>query len=201
MALLRKQAVWAQDSRMSKVPTIAQKPKRKVGRQPEYNRPPIVTEICDRLEKGETMTSILNQNGMPAHRTVLDWAEQDNEIAACIARAREIGFDAIADSTFTIADDGSNDTYTDEDGETKINQDIVARSKLRIWTRLQLLAKWCPKRYADAPTQQTNVQVGVGVNVAIMSEPRRKELMDKKRAAIERRRALPLQLKSANPKE
>lgn len=47
--------------------------------------------------------------------------------------------------------------------------------------------------------QNINIQNNTTVNVAVMSEPRRKELMDKKRAAIERRRALPL--KSAHPKE
>jgi hypothetical protein len=150
---------------VSTLPAIAQT-KRKAGKPQQFNRTVIVAEICERLEKGETMTSILSGEGKPAHRTVLDWCDSDADISAKIARARDIGYDAIADSTLQIADDGSNDTYTDEDGEQKVNQDIVARSKLRIWTRLELLKRWCPKRYADQ-VAQTNLQVGVSNHGAI----------------------------------
>lgn len=44
---------------------------------------------------------------------------------------------------------------------------------------------------------QINIQNNATFNVVVMSEPRRRALMDKKRAAIEKRLALPL--KSANP--
>ena len=77
----------------------------------------------------------------------------DDKLAGRFARARIDGFDAIAEETLEIADDGTNDwierenkdgsTYTALDGEH------VQRSKLRVETRLKLLAKWDPKRYGD----------------------------------------------------
>jgi hypothetical protein len=92
---------------------------------------------------------------MPAARTVRDWIEQKPEVSAAIARAREIGFDAIAQDTLAIADDGRNDFMGrlaadgDEKAQLAFNAEHVQRSRLRVDTRLKLLAKWDPKRYGD----------------------------------------------------
>ncbi|MDP5279920.1 terminase small subunit protein [Sphingomonas sp. DG1-23] len=86
--------------------------------------------------------------------TVYDWMEQDAAFAGRIAGARAKGFDAIAEEALEIADDGTNDweTREREDGSEyeALNHEHVQRSKLRVETRLKLLAKWDPKRYGDA---------------------------------------------------
>ena len=61
-------------------------------------------------------------------------AQGDEEIARQIARARSDGYDTIAVDALKIADDRKGD---------------VPRDKLRVETRLKLLAKWDPKRYGD----------------------------------------------------
>ena len=67
---------------------------------------------------------------------------------------RKNGFDAIAMHALAIADDSSNDYMKDPNtGRRVLDSEHVQRSKLRIHTRMQLLAKWDPKRYGD------NVQV------------------------------------------
>ena len=89
---------------------------------------------------------------MPAARTVHDWRQAHSDFAAQFARAREEGYDAIAESCIDIADDARNDWMErrDDKGEGyALNGDHVQRSKLRVWTRLQLLAKWSPKKYGD----------------------------------------------------
>jgi hypothetical protein len=77
----------------------------------------------------------------------------DEALAGRFARAREEGFDAIAEEALEIADDGTNDwkTREKESGETyeALNHEHVQRSKLRVETRLKLLAKWDPKRYGE----------------------------------------------------
>ena len=94
---------------------------------------------------------------MPAVRTVTDWTEQRPDVAASIARARQIGFDAIAAATLEIADDARND-WMERLGDDEapigyqINGEHIQRSRLRVDTRLKLLAKWDPKRYGDAMT-------------------------------------------------
>lgn len=89
---------------------------------------------------------------MPGLRTVYDWAEADADLSARIARAREEGEDAIAAECLTIADDATNDwmerSGQDSPGYT-INGEHVQRSKLRIDTRLKLLAKWNPRKYGE----------------------------------------------------
>lgn len=90
---------------------------------------------------------------MPAVRTVYDWRDKDEGFSADFGRARDDGFDAIAAECLRIAEDGTND-YVEKnrpDGSTydAFDSEHVQRSKLRIETRLKLLAKWDPRRYGD----------------------------------------------------
>lgn len=127
-------------------------PAKKRGRPSKFTEA-IAAEICDRLSKGETLTSICRDEHMPEPRTVSDWKAAKPDFSTAFARAREAGFDAIAEECIEIAEDGSND-YTErrrQDGSTEevFNAEHVQRSKLRIETRLKLLAKWDPKRYGE----------------------------------------------------
>lgn len=108
----------------------------------------VADDICARLSKGEPLASICRDENMPAVRTVSDWKAAHEQFAADFARAREEGFDAIAAECLDIADETSSDTLYTEHGE-KANSEWITRSKLRIETRLKLLAKWDVKRYGD----------------------------------------------------
>ena len=108
--------------------------------------------ICARLAEGEPLRQICRDAAMPAWRTVYDWIEAQPEFAARIACAREAGFDAIAEECLSIADDTSKDTMivgSDDNSREAANTEWISRSKLRVETRLKLLAKWSPKRYGD----------------------------------------------------
>lgn len=125
-----------------------------MGRKPTFNRDEIVPAICERLSKGEPLAQICREAGMPDASTVWDWTVEDKAIAQQITRARNDGFDAIAIHALQIADDASSDYKLDPaTGRKVLDSEHVQRSKLRIHTRMQLLAKWDPKRYGD------NVQV------------------------------------------
>ncbi len=62
--------------------------------------------------------------------------------------ARERGYDAIAEECVRIAEDGTND-YRSTIFGIKLDKEHVQRSKLRVETRLKLLAKWHPKKYGE----------------------------------------------------
>lgn len=64
-------------------------------------------------------------------------------------RAREAQADKMAEDILGIADDGERDTYIDEDGVTRINQEVIARSRLRVDARKWLAGKMAPKRYGE----------------------------------------------------
>jgi predicted DNA-binding protein YlxM (UPF0122 family) len=87
------------------------------------------TEICE----GKPLRQICREQGV-SKSAVYDWIRDDGEFAGRIARAREIGFDDIAETTLEIAD--------------KVTEDPASR-RVRVWTRLQLLAKWDPRRYGE----------------------------------------------------
>ena len=74
---------------------------------------------------------------------------KDADFSSAIARAREDGFDAIAQECLTIADATDYDDEFTESGGVKPNSEWISRSRLRVETRLKLLAKWDPKRYGD----------------------------------------------------
>lgn len=105
-------------------------------------------EICARLAKGEPLAEICRDEHMPIVRTVSDWKSANEQFRSDFARAREEGYDAIAADCLTIADNMTADTVSTENGD-RPNTEWIARSKLRIETRLKLLAKWDPKRYGE----------------------------------------------------
>lgn len=122
-----------------------------MGRPSKYT-PEIVEEICERLSKGEPLAVVCRDEHMPSDDTVRNWADADESISRAIARARERGFDQIAADCLQIADDSSRDVkIVGRDGEERevCDTEFVQRSKLRIETRLKLLAKWDPKRYGE----------------------------------------------------
>lgn len=114
------------------------------GRPSKYTEA-LANEICERLSKGEPLAVICRDERMPGYRTVYDWMEGKPAFSASIARAREEGFDIIASDCLSIAD---SSPYAD-DGPV-----VVARDKLKVETRLKLLAKWDPKRYGERIVQE-----------------------------------------------
>jgi hypothetical protein len=93
---------------------------------------------------------------MPAASTVREWAQRDDEVSSAIARARILGFDAIAEECLEIANtplDGEETKYN-ADGVVveRKRSDMLGHRKLQIETRLKLLAKWDPKRYGERQT-------------------------------------------------
>lgn len=111
----------------------------------------IIATVLDGLRLGTPLTVLCGAEGMPCDDTVRAWAEKDEALARDIARAREAGFDKIALEALAIADETSKDTVTSETGD-RPNSEWITRSRLRVDTRLKLLAKWDPKRYGDATT-------------------------------------------------
>ena len=111
-------------------------------------------EICRRLSEGETLRQICRSDHMPAESTVRNWVSDDREgFAAHYARAREAGYQRMADELIEIADDGTNDWMERENSDgssvTVVDHEHIQRSRLRVETRKWLLAKALPKIYGD----------------------------------------------------
>ncbi len=132
-------------------PKTAPAAPKKTGRPSKYD-PQIARIICEQLSEGVPLRQICRENqGFPAWRTVYDWMGKDEALSASIARARDIGYDAIAEECLLIADTpqfGEKQVMTDE-GSTITVEDMLGHRKLQIETRLKLLAKFHPTKYGD----------------------------------------------------
>lgn len=117
------------------------------GRPSKYT-PEIATSIIEQLSDGIPLREICRQDGMPAWRTIYDWLDKDEELSARVARARLLGYDAIAEQCVDIADDSTQDYVETEKGKA-YNSEHVQRSKLRVETRLKLLACWASSKYGN----------------------------------------------------
>lgn len=78
----------------------------------------------------------------------------DEPRASQYARARESGWAAMAEDCLVVSDDGTNDTYVDDEGRAKTDHDVIARSRLRVDTRKWLLSKMLPKVYGEKQTHE-----------------------------------------------
>lgn len=129
-------------------PAVADAPQpeaKQTGRPSSYSEE-IANQIVARLAEGEPLRQICRTEGFPAWRTVYDWMNRNEALSTAIARARDLGFDAIAEGTLEVASGGEGST-----GD-------VVRDKLIVETRLKLLAKWNPKKYGDSSRVEMDVK-------------------------------------------
>lgn len=119
-----------------------------MGRPSEYCQE-AVSAILERLADGESLRAICAGDDMPAKSTVFKWLSQNKDFADQYARAREIQADVLFDEILEIADNGQNDTYTDDDGNVRTDHDVIARSRLRVDSRKWMAGKLRPKVYGD----------------------------------------------------
>lgn len=119
------------------------------GPKTTYDRD-TANEVCRRMACGETLRGICRDEDMPPESTVRGWVIDDREnFAAQYARARRLQVDHWADEIVAVADDGAGDTWVDEDGNERVNHDVIRRSELRVDTRKWLMSKLKPGTYGD----------------------------------------------------
>lgn len=126
------------------------------GGRPEIYSDELGTELCNRLIGGKSLRKICEMDDMPSISTVLRWLVDDSKAGfqKQYARAREAQAEALFEEIFSIADDGTNDKYVDDQGNVKVDHDVIARSRLRVDTRRWAMSKMAPKRYADKVQQE-----------------------------------------------
>jgi hypothetical protein len=109
------------------------------------------------VAQGMTLRQVFRLPGMPSRMSFYRYVDCEDQAEAArrqgrLARARTMGLEEIAEEILDIADDGSNDWIEREkDGATlvEVDREHLQRSKLRVETRLKLLAVWDPARYGQ----------------------------------------------------
>lgn len=122
-------------------------------------RPSVYTQeladgICQTIaSSSKSVRKVCSDLNIP-YGTVLAWLSEGHpnykeDFAKQYARAKEMQADFLAEEIIEISDDGSNDTYEDEDGVEKVNHDVIQRSRLRVDARKWYAGKLRPKKYGD----------------------------------------------------
>lgn len=139
------------------------------GKVPFKAPEPEASQLLDWLLNGGSVLAWTKVEGRPSRATIYRWTEADEEFARQFARAREAGAAHLIDLAQEVADDGSNDTYTDDEGRTRTDHDVVARSKLRVETLMKRAACFCPRLFGtkvsvggDASAPPIKMEVGSG---------------------------------------
>lgn len=117
------------------------------GRPTDYT-PEIAEAICEHIANGRSLVTYCKENGVH-YSTVMRWLSSNEQFRDNYTRAREDQANFLAEEILRISDDGTNDTYTDEDGKVVVNQDVLARSRLRVDSRKWYASKLLPKKYGD----------------------------------------------------
>jgi hypothetical protein len=114
-----------------------------MGRPSKYTKA-IIEEVCERLSKGEPLAAICRDEHMPDQSTIWDWSKEREDVSQAIARAREAGEEFMLAECLEISD-----SPTERTAFGSIDGGHIQEKKLRIDTRLKLLAKWNPKKWGD----------------------------------------------------
>jgi terminase small subunit-like protein len=124
------------------------------GRPSDYT-PELAERICELIATTPRGLDFLcaKHDDLPSPRTIDNWLNRHEEFLRLYLRARERQADLLADETLEIADDSDGDVVTRKrnDGSEyeEFNAERVARSKLRVDTRLRLAGKLHPKKWGD----------------------------------------------------
>lgn len=120
------------------------------GRPTRYTNA-LADRICSELRQGKSLKLICDDPSMPGTTTVYRWLSLPSrqDFRDRYARAREDSADAMLEDILDIADTGDNDTYVDDNGNVRTDNDVVQRSKLRIETRKWAMARLKPTKYGD----------------------------------------------------
>ena len=123
------------------------------GRFADTWDPKLGAEICARIANGEFLSHICRDPGMPLEQTVRAWVlhnrgKEDGEgFAVSYARAREMGYDHMAEEILDIADGNIHHRGIPDNA-------LVQQARLRSDNRKWLLARVLPKKYGDKVTQE-----------------------------------------------
>lgn len=172
-------------------PKDAKAPPKKIGRPSKYT-PELAAEIAQRISMGEPLRKICRDEHMPHWTVMYDWLAQDEALSLRVARAREAGYEALAEEALEIADERPEvNEFRDKNTGEVLNIDLssayIAWQRNRVDTRLKLLACWSPAKYGNKVQMGGDPKNPMKFEVKIEAEQNLAELV--KHAELKRQSA------------
>lgn len=130
--------------------------------------------ICQLLASGRTLKSICAEPDIPCASTVISWVFRNEVFREKYNVARRMQVEGWADECVEIADDATNDFMEVQKRKGTVvlaDHENVNRSKLRIDTRMRLMAKMNPEKYGE----RVNLGVAEGVSAQLIIRGREKK--------------------------
>ena len=123
----------------------------------------IKLRLCEWISDGGTVAEFCRQPGSPSVRSIYEWRSEDQDFAARFARARDCGEEVLLEQCLQIADTQMAETELELDGNDKVTRksirDALKHRALQIHTRMQILARWNPRRYGTNPETTRPVDI------------------------------------------
>ena len=104
-----------------------------------------IEKVCEQIGECKPLRTIAADAGVGLG-TLVTWLTGFPEH---YARAREAQADKMAEDILAIADDSAQDVFVGENGREVVNNEAIARSRLRVDARKWLASKFAPKKYGD----------------------------------------------------
>lgn len=112
----------------------------------------IFNDIFQSIENGNSLRKSLVSVGISSS-TFFIWIEEDETKSKQYARATELRAEALLDELMDIVDDSTHDVLEQDLGDgivnTRTNNEVIQRSRLRYDARRWLISKLNPKKYGD----------------------------------------------------
>lgn len=119
----------------------------------------LLNTIFESIENGNSLRKSLLEVKLSS-KTFYEWIEQDEDKVKQYARATELRAEALLDEMFDIVDDNHNDVIEMDLGDgivnTRVNNEVIQRSRLRYDARKWLVSKLNPKKYGEKVDMTTN---------------------------------------------
>lgn len=138
-----------------------------MARPTDFNQS-IADVICERIADGTSLRKICLDDDMPCKASVFTWLNKYPEFSDQYARAREEQAESLADEIIDISDESYNDHDIDDNGNVRVNNEAIQRSKLRVEARKWVASKLKPKRYGDKLTQELTGANGGAIKIDAM---------------------------------
>lgn len=130
----------------------------------EKQKADALSEIFDRISKGESTVSILGVNRLPhlpSRDTFTNWLDnsivEGGNLSDRYAQANQQRQEILLQEIFDISDETREDFYIDETtGKRLTNHEAIQRSRLRVDTRKWALSKMNPTKFGDRVDLTTN---------------------------------------------
>jgi len=106
--------------------------------------------ICEQIANGVSLRKICMAETMPGASSVFRWLNENVSFREQYARAKEEQAETLAEEIIEIADDSANDTYIDDNGNVRTDNEVVARSRLKVEARKWVASKLKPHKYGDS---------------------------------------------------